>query len=80
MTNHASEDGRVADGHPRRHGPVPSDNSFQTRQSGKSIKTVIGVGLLAVVALVLARMHPVPHDIPDIPSWATEQPADSNAR
>jgi hypothetical protein len=78
MTNHVSEDGRVADGHPRRHSQ--SDNSFQTRQSGKSIKTVIGVGLLAIVALVLARMHPVPHDIPDIPSWATEQPADSNAR
>ena len=46
---------------------------FELRQRGKPLKTVIGVGILAIIALVLTLMHPVPHDVPDVPAWTTGQ-------
>ena len=75
-----SENGWAAGGHQSGDMPCQPDNDFRSRQSGKPMKTVIGVGLLAVVALVLSLMHPVPHDIPDGPSWTTGPAADPDAR
>lgn len=48
----------------------PSGKEFDTNQKGKPMKTVIGVTVLLVLALVLSRMHPAPHEIAD-PSVTT---------
>lgn len=53
----------------------PPKSDFESRHRGKPVKAVIGVGLLVVLALVLSRMHPAPHDIPD--HSATTGQADS---
>ncbi|MCF2524064.1 hypothetical protein [Bradyrhizobium sp. G127] len=42
-----------------------SQSDFDSRQQGKPAKTVIGIGLLVVLALVLSQMHPAPHDVPE---------------
>ena len=60
--------------------PADRNKDFGSRKLGKPIKTMIGVGLLVVVALVLSRMNPVPHDIPEVPSWTTGQTSGTDAR
>ncbi|MGL5168620.1 MAG: hypothetical protein ACRC9K_22290 [Afipia sp.] len=57
---------------------TPPGEDFDINQQGKPMKTVIGVALLVVLALVLSRMHPAPHEIAD-PSVTTGQVTDMNA-
>lgn len=59
--------------------PPETPGDFDRRHEGKSIKTVIGVALLVVLALLLSRMHPVPHEISD-PSATTGQTSGANTR
>lgn len=40
-------------------------------QQGKPVKALIGIALLVVLALVLSRMHPVPHEISGDPGMTT---------
>jgi hypothetical protein len=54
--------------------PSAATSNFEQRHEGKPIKTMIGVVLLIVLALVLSRMHPAPHEISD-PSATTGQVA-----
>jgi hypothetical protein len=42
--------------------------NFEFSQRNKPLKAMIGVALLVALALILARMHPVPHEIPAPPS------------
>lgn len=56
-----------------------SSEDFDANQQSKPMKAIIGVALLVVLALVLSRMHPVPHEISD-PSVTTGQATDTNAR
>lgn len=42
--------------------------TFEFSQRNKPLKAVIGVALLVTLALVLAQMHPVPHQIQNPPS------------
>ncbi len=44
--------------------------NFEFSQRNKPLKAMIGVALLVALALILARMHPVPHEIPAPPSIA----------
>ncbi len=60
--------------------PERPNKGFVSHGMGKPMKTVIGIGLLVVVALALSRMHPVPHDVPKVPSWTTGQAAGTDAR
>lgn len=41
----------------------PVRTSELENQLGKPVKALIGIALLVVLALVLARMHPAPHEI-----------------
>ena len=50
--------------HPR-DSSVSASEQFELAQRGKPIKAMIGVALLVVVAVLLSRMHPVPHVVPD---------------
>ncbi len=59
--------------------PPETTGDFGQRHEGKPIKAVIGIALLVVVALVLSRMNPVPHDISD-PWETTGQTTGANAR
>jgi hypothetical protein len=59
--------------------PSYSGEDFDINQQGKPVKAVIGVALLVVLALVLSRMHPVPHEITD-PSVTTGQTTGTIAR
>lgn len=52
--------------------PAETARDFDRRHEGKSVKAVIGVVVLVVLALVLSRMHPAPHEISD-PSSTTGQ-------
>ncbi len=66
---HTSETGWMPDSDNRRHDMPPSPNAdFDHTQQGKPIKAVIGVAVLVVLALILARMNPVPHEITADPS------------
>lgn len=61
------------------------DESVQTSkvpesQQGKPIKAVIGIALLVVLAIVLSRMHPAPHEVPNNPAVTTGQTTGSSAR
>ena len=58
---------------------TPSGQDFDSNQQGKPMKAIIGVVLLVVLAVVLSRMHPVPHEIAD-PSVTTGQTTGTIAR
>lgn len=49
-------------------------------QGGKPVKALIGIVLLIVFAIVLARMNPAPHDISSAPAWSTAHTTGSGAR
>jgi hypothetical protein len=44
---------------------------FHFTQRNKPLKAMIGVALLVALALILARMHPAPHEIQNPPSIST---------
>ncbi len=75
-----SETGWIPDSEKSGHGtPVESGKDFDLNQQGKPMKAVIGVALLVVLALILSRMNPVPHEISD-PSVTTGQATGTNDR
>lgn len=49
-------------------------------QQGKSVKALIGIVLLVVFAIILARMNPAPHDSTSAPRSTTNQTTGSGAR
>ena len=49
-------------------------------QQGKPVKALIGIALLVVFAVVLARMNPVPHESTSAPAWTTGQSTGSGSR
>jgi hypothetical protein len=59
--------------------PVQTSEEFEP-QRGKPIKTLIGIALLVVFALVLSRMHPVPHDMSGNPAVTMGQTTGSAIR
>lgn len=59
--------------------PVRTTEKFEYQQ-GKPIKALIGVALLVVLALVLARMNPAPHETSANPAITTGQTTGSITR
>lgn len=59
---------------------VHTDNDFGDNHEGKPIKAVIGLALLVILALVLSRMDPVPHDASTTPSITTGQTTGTDPR
>lgn len=51
---------------------VPTSEEFE-HQQGKPIKALIGIALLVVLALVLSRMNPAPHETSSTPAITTGQ-------
>ena len=45
--------------------PSYSSKDFDINQQSKPMKAVIGVAVLVILALVLSRMHPAPHEVSD---------------
>ena len=43
--------------------PAASNEGFGSKHQGKPVKTVIGIALLVILALVLSQLNPTPHDI-----------------
>ncbi|MES2602525.1 MAG: hypothetical protein V4602_17125 [Pseudomonadota bacterium] len=58
--------------------PIQTSEEFD--QQGKPIKALIGVALLVVLALVLARMSPVPHEVSTNPAVTTGQTTGPSVR
>lgn len=48
--------------------PASINEDFEYRQEGKPVKAVIGVAILVVLALILSRMNPAPHDMSNTPA------------
>jgi len=62
-------------------GDTKSDPARQSEHGwDKSIKTLIGIALLIVFAVVLARMNPAAHETSSVPAWTTSQTIGSAAR
>lgn len=59
--------------------PAQTSDDF-AHQRGKPIKAVIGVAVLVVLALVLSRMNPAPHEVSNTPAMTTGQTTGTSAR
>lgn len=75
---HTSESSWMPDGEKSGHDTL-SNEDFDLNQQNKPVKAVVGVALLVVLALVLSRMHPAPHEIAN-PPVTTGQVTGTNAR
>lgn len=76
-----SESGWIPDREPSgRKTPAYSREKFDLNQQGKPVKAIVGVCLLVVLALILSRMNPVPHEITADPSMTTGQAATEPVR
>lgn len=60
-------------------GPIQTSEDFEYQQ-GKPIKALIGIALLVVLALVLSRMNPAPHEASSNPAVTTGQTTGSATR
>ena len=49
-------------------------------QQSKPVKALIGIALLVVFAVILARMNPAPHETSSASSWSTNQTIGSGAK
>ena len=49
----------------------PAGTGELENQMGKPVKALIGIALLVVLAVVLSRMHPAPHEISSNPAMTT---------
>lgn len=58
----------------------PTGTSKFENQQGKPVKALIGIVLLVVFAVILARMNPVPHETASTPAWTTNQTTGSGTR
>lgn len=59
--------------------PVQTSEEFEYQQ-GKPIKALIGVALLVILAVALARMSPAPHEVTNNPAMTTSQTTGSSNR
>ncbi len=59
--------------------PIQTGEEFEYQQ-GKPVKALIGVALLVVLAVVLARMGPTPHEVSNTPAVTTGQTTGSSTR
>ncbi|NGX99676.1 MAG: hypothetical protein G4V63_32160 [Candidatus Afipia apatlaquensis] len=59
--------------------PAQASEEFEYQQ-GKPVKALIGIALLAVLAVALARMHPAPHDVSNTPATTTGQTTGTSTR
>lgn len=59
--------------------PVQTSEEFEYQQ-GKPIKALIGVALLVILAVALARMSPAPHEVSNNPAMTTGQTTGSSGR
>lgn len=59
--------------------PVQTSEEFEYQQ-GKPIKALIGIALLVVLAVALARMNPAPHEVSNTPAITTGQTTGAGAR
>ncbi len=59
--------------------PVQTSEEFEYQQ-GKPVKALIGVALLVVLAVALARMNPAPHEASNTPAVTTGQTTGSSNR
>lgn len=60
--------------------PEQTSDDFEFNQRGKPLKAVIGVAVLVVLALVLSRMNPTPHEAANPPSITTGQSTNTESR
>lgn len=58
----------------------PAGTGEFENQKGKPIKALIGIALLVVFAVVLARMNPAPHETSSAPAWTTNQTTGSSSK
>jgi len=58
----------------------PAGTDDFDKQQGKPVKALIGIALLVVFAVILARMNPAPHETSSTPSWSTNQTIGSEAK
>lgn len=59
--------------------PAQASEEFAYQQ-GKPVKALIGIALLVVLAVALARMSPAPHDVSNNPAITTGQTTGTSAR
>lgn len=79
--NRMSGSGYMSDGKKSRYDePTKASDVFDDTQRGKPLKAVIGVILLAVLAIVLARMNPAPHESRSPSAPITQQTTGASAR
>lgn len=74
-----SENDRSADNKTGVHDKPAGLNDFKNQQ-GKPVKALIGIALLVLFAIVLARMNPVPHESISAPAWTANQTTGSGAK
>ncbi len=74
-----SESDRTSGGQKNGYNEMIETSEFENQQS-KPVKALIGIVLLVVLAVVLARMNPAPHETSIAPSWSTGQTTGSGAR
>lgn len=60
--------------------PASTSEDFELSQEGKPIKALIGVAVVVVLALVLSRMNPAPHEISNTPAATSGLATDADSR
>lgn len=59
--------------------PAQTGEEFEYQQ-GKPIKALVGIALLVVLAVALARMNPAPHETSNTPAITTGQTTGTGTR
>jgi hypothetical protein len=59
--------------------PAQTGEEFEYQQ-GKPIKALVGIALLVVLAVALARMNPAPHETSNTPGITTGQTTGTGTR
>lgn len=59
--------------------PSHTGEKFE-HQQGKPVKAIIGIALLVVLAIALARMNPAPHEVSNDPAITTGQTTGTGTR
>lgn len=60
--------------------PAQATDDVGYNQQNKPVKAVIGIAALVVLALVLSRMNPAPHDAANAPAITTGQSFSPDSR
>ncbi len=77
---HTSDTGWMPDSENRRRDMASSNAEFDRTQQSKPMKAIIGIAVLVVLALILSRMNPVPHEITADPSETFGQTTTGHVR